>query len=139
MNISASALSATRLRMDVIAENIANMNTTRTESGEPFRRRFVVFQEKTGRDSFAHFFNRAQTAAKGGVRVISIEEDSRDFRYEFNPSHPDADENGYVRMPNIEVVQEMVDMMSAFRAYEANITAFNTMKDMAVRTLEIGR
>jgi flagellar basal-body rod protein FlgC len=150
MNISGSALSATRMRMDVIAENMANINTTRTETGEPFRRRFVVFQEMSGNSTFAahdrragtpfsQFFNRAQAPVNGGVRVLSIEQDTRDFLLDFNPSHPDADEDGYVRLPNIDVVQEMVDMMSAFRAYEANITALNTFKDMATRTLEIGR
>ena len=142
MNISASALSATRLRMDVIAENIANMNTTRTQTGEPYRRRYVVFQEmpneRTPR-SFSNFFDNAQRNPQGGVRVVSIGTDMSEFKVDFNPEHPDADENGYVRMPNVELVQEMTDMMSAFRAYEANITALNTMKDMATRTLEIGR
>jgi len=138
MNISASALSATRLRMDIIAENVANSNTTRTENGEPFRRKYVVFQERTGDNTFASFFNRAQNAP-GGVRVLRIGTDMSEFRFDFNPSHPDADENGYVRMPNVEIVQEMTDMMSAFRAYEANITAINTFKDMAVKSLEIGR
>ena len=138
MNISASALTATRLRMDVITENMANMNTTRTENGEPYRRKYVVFQERTGDREFASFFNRAKTSP-GGVRVLEIGTDMRDFKYDFNPGHPDADENGFVRMPNVEVVQEMVDMMSAFRAYEANITALNTFKDMAIRTLEIGK
>ena len=142
MNISASALTATRVRMDVIAENMANMNTTRTETGEPYRRRFVVFQEiQNDRDprSFRSAFDRARNNSQGGVRVAAIGTDMSEFKLDFNPGHPDADENGYVRMPNVEVVQEMLDMMSAFRAYEANITALNTMKDMAVRTLEIGR
>ena len=142
MNISASALSATRLRMDVIAENIANMNTTRTQTGEPYRRRYVVFQEmpneRTPR-SFSNFFDRSLQNAQGGVRVVEIGTDMREFKVDYNPGHPDADENGYVRMPNVEVVQEMVDMMAAFRAYEANITALNAMKDMVTRTLEIGR
>jgi len=138
MSISASALTATRLRMDVVAENIANINTTRTENGEPYRRKYVVFQERTGDREFAAFFNRARTAA-GGVRVLEIGTDMREFKYDYNPGHPDADENGFVRMPNVEVVQEMVDMMSAFRAYEANITALNSFKDMAMRTLEIGK
>ena len=138
MSISASALTATRLRMDVIAENIANINTTRTEHGEPYRRKYVVFQERTGDREFAAFFNRARTTA-GGVRVLEIGTDMREFKYDYNPGHPDADENGFVRMPNVEVVQEMVDMMSAFRAYEANITALNSFKDMAMRTLEIGK
>ncbi|MCL2248426.1 MAG: flagellar basal body rod protein FlgC [Oscillospiraceae bacterium] len=138
MNISASALTATRLRMDVIAENIANSSTTRTETGEPYRRRFVVFQERATDREFASFFNRARQAP-GGVRVVHIGTDMSDFTYDFNPTHPDADENGMVAMPNVEVVQEMVDMMSAFRAYEANINALNIFKDMATRTLEIGR
>jgi len=157
MNVSASALTATRLRMDVITENIANSNTTRTESGEPYRRKYVVFQEKTAKSSFAKFLDEAydsrfssffnKTEIKnnesgnthGGVRVTEIGTDMSEFKYDYNPSHPDADENGYVRMPNVEVVQEMVDMMSAYRAYEANITALNTFKDMAMKTMEIGR
>ena len=156
MSISASALTATRLRMDVIAENIANINTTRTANGEPYRRKYVVYQEKTNDKGFAAFFDRARETpdnigwrypsllsrahnAPGGVRVLEIGEDMREFKLDYNPSHPDADENGYVRMPNVEVVQEMVDMMSAYRAYEANITALNVFKDMAVKTLELGR
>ena len=138
MSISASALTATRLRMDVIAENMASSNTTRTENGEPYRRKYVVFQEKTNDRDFAAFFNRTRTAA-GGVRVLRIGTDMSEFKYDYNPTHPDADENGYVRYPNVEVVQEMVDMMSAYRAYEANVTAINTFKDMAVKTLEIGK
>ena len=138
MSISASALTATRLRMDVIAENIASSNTTRTETGDPYRRRYVVFQERTGGSSFSSFFNKAN-AAVGGVRVSSIGTDMSEFKLDYNPSHPDADEEGYVRMPNVEVVQEMVDMMSAYRAYEANITAINTFKDMALKTLELGK
>ncbi|MCL2226441.1 MAG: flagellar basal body rod protein FlgC [Oscillospiraceae bacterium] len=140
MSISASALTATRMRMDIIAENMANMNTTRTETGEPYRRRYVVFQERRGGDrTFHSFFNRSLRESGGGVRVAYVGTDMSEFRVDFNPAHPDADENGYVRMPNIEVVQEMTDMMAAFRAYEANITALNTMQDMAMRTLEIGR
>ena len=138
MNISASALTATRLRMDIISENIASMNTTRTENGEPYRRKYVVYQERVDDRAFAAFFNRARRAP-GGVRVLGIGTDMSEFKYDYNPTHPDADENGYVRMPNVEVVQEMVDMMSAYRAYEANITALNAFKDMAVKTLEIGR
>ena len=138
MSISASALTATRLRMDVIAENMAGMNTTRAENGEPYRRKYVVFQEKTSDRGFETFFNKARSAP-GGVRVIGIGKDMSEFKYDYNPGHPDADENGYVRLPNVEVVQEMVDMMSAFRAYEANITALNAFKDMAVKTLDIGK
>ena len=138
MNISASALTATRLRMDVIAENIAGSNTTRTENGEPYRRKYVVYQEKTKDTDFASFFNSARSTG-AGVRVLEIGTDMSEFKYDYNPSHPDADEYGYVRYPNVEVVQEMVDMMSAYRAYEANITALNAFKDMAVKTLELGR
>ena len=138
MSISASALTATRLRMDVITENVANISTTRGLDGEPYRRKFVVFQERANDRNFASFFNRARQAP-GGVRVVHIGRDMSEFKLDFNPSHPDADEDGYVRMPNVEVVQEMVDMMSAFRAYEANITALNVFKDMASKTLEIGR
>ena len=138
MSISASALTATRLRMDVITENMANSNTTRTENGEPYRRKYVVFQEKINDDEFAEFFNKSKTTS-GGVRVVEIGTDMSEFKYDYNPSHPDADENGYVRYPNVEVVQEMVDMMSAYRAYEANITALNSLKDMAVKTLDIGK
>jgi len=138
MNISATALTATRLRMDVIAENIAGSNTTRGPNGEPYRRKYVVFQERENDRNFASFFNRARKAP-GGVRVLRIGEDMSEFKYDYNPSHPDADENGYVRLPNVEVVQEMTDMMAAFRAYEANITALNAFKDMAVKTLEIGK
>jgi len=124
--------------MDTIAENMANSSTTRTANGEPYRRKYVVFQEKTNDREFASFFNRARKAP-GGVRVIHIGEDQSEFKYDYNPTHPDADEDGYVRLPNVEVVQEMVDMMSAYRAYEANITALNAFKDMVVKTLEIGK
>ena len=150
MSISASALTATRLRMDVIAENMANSNTTRTASGDPYRRKYVVFQERIDygkecgpffnrhNDDFKTFLNRAKGLGDG-VRVLEIGTDMSEFKYDYNPTHPDADENGYVRYPNVETVQEMVDMMSAYRAYEANITALNTFKDMAVKTLELGR
>ena len=138
MSISGSALTAGRLRMDVIAENIANIDTTRTENGDPYRRRFVVYQERSNDRDFASFFNRARKAP-GGVRVVHIGNDMSEFKLDYNPTHPDADENGFVRMPNVDVVQEMTDMMAAFRAYEANVTALNVFKDMATKTLEIGR
>ena len=138
MGISASALTATRLRMDVVAENMANINTTRGADGEPYRRKYVVYQERSHDREFATFFNKARKSP-GGVRVLEIGKDMSEFKYDYNPGHPDADENGYVRLPNVEVVQEMVDMMSAYRAYEANITALNAFKDMALKTLEIGK
>ena len=146
--------------MDVIAENMANSNTTRGPDGEPYRRKYVVYQERAEgykgwtwgafrrndtiesymdrHDRFASLLHRAQTAGEG-VRVLEIGTDMSEWKYDYNPSHPDADENGYVRLPNVEVVQEMTDMMAAYRAYEANITALNTFKDMAMKTLEIGK
>ena len=146
INISASALTATRLRLDIIAENMANMSTTRTETGDPYRRKFVVFQERTNNSagSFARIFDRSLSGdntlrAGAGVRVIAIGHDPSEFKLDYNPAHPDADEEGFVRMPNIDLVQEMTDMMAAYRAYEANITALNVFKDMAVKTLEIGK
>lgn len=150
MNISASALTATRLRMDIVSENIANSSVTRTADGGPYRRKYVVYQSIEGeRDRFrsalsgsARAFGRLggkADAAVGGVRVVEIGEDQSEFKLQYDPSHPDAEEDGYVRMPNVDVVQEMVDMMSAYRAYEANVTALNSFKDMAVKTLELGK
>ena len=157
MGISASALTATRLRMDVIAENIASSRTTRAGGEEPYRRRYLVYQERPSVHSrtrsgfspdfstsfstpFSNYYNHTRKlSAGGGVRVIRIGEDQSEFKYDYDPTHPDADEEGYVRYPNVEVVQEMVDMMSAYRTYEANVTALNTLKDMAVKTLELGK
>ncbi|MDR0951704.1 MAG: flagellar basal body rod protein FlgC [Oscillospiraceae bacterium] len=151
LSISASGLTASRLRMDVIAENIANSETTRTPDGETYRRKYVVLQEKRsgvklsggyggldGGRSFASYLSRASTAGSGGVRVVEVGEDPSELKLDYDPTHPDADEDGYVRYPNIDIVQEMTDMMAAYRSYEANITALNTFKDMAVKTLEIG-
>jgi len=141
MDISASALTATRVRMDTVAENIANINTTRTASGGAYRRKYVVYEEIEAdkRVRFSTYFNRTRASAAGGVRVAYIGEDQSAFKLDYDPTHPDANEDGYVEKPNVEVVQEMVDMMSAYRAYEANITALNTFKDMALKTLELGR
>ena len=159
LHISASALTAERMRMDVIAQNMASSNTTRGANGEPYRRRYVVFQERRIDDSGSRFSNFLQerignrnrayqfsqvTPNRGqtryaGVRVAYIGEDQSEWKYDYMPNHPDEDEEGYVRMPNVEVVQEMVDMMAAYRAYEANITALNVFKDMASKTLEIGQ
>ncbi|HWR21895.1 MAG TPA: flagellar basal body rod protein FlgC [Feifaniaceae bacterium] len=144
LDISGSALTAQRLRMDVISQNIANANTTRAENGEAYRRRAVVFSERPGTARFSAFLNRAQEeqrdqVAGRGVVVSSIETDMSDFKIEYDPSHPDADEDGYVRYPNVNEVTEMVDMMAATRAYEASITALNATKNMALKALEIGR
>lgn len=139
MDISGSALTAQRLRMDVVAENVANINTTRAANGEPYRRRYVIFQQKDGA-SFSDTLNRSLAGSAGsGVRVTDIAEDPSEFKLDYNPTHPDADEFGYVRMPNVELAREMADMMSATRSYEANITVLNSTKSMAMNALEIGK
>lgn len=139
LDISGSALTAQRLRMDVVAENVANISTTRTANGEPYRRRYVIFQQKDGA-SFSDALNRSLSGGAGsGVRVTEIAEDPSEFKLDYNPTHPDADEFGYVRMPNVELAREMADMMSATRSYEANITVLNSTKSMAMNALEIGK
>jgi len=128
--------------MDVISQNIANVNTTRTEDGTPYRRKMVVFQEKEADIPFSQYLSeesRRRYLTGGGVRVTAIVEDQTPFKEVYDPSHPDADENGIVRMPNVDIVTEMVNMISATRAYEANITALNASKSMASKALEIGR
>ena len=142
-DISASGMTAERQRLDIASENIANSKTTRTASGEgPYRRKMVVLQEvPSTTTSFRSRFNSLlnRTAYKGGVRVTEIVEDQRDLQPVYNPDHPDANEEGYVMMPNVDLVKETVDGMSATRAYEANITAFNAMKLMAQKALDIGK
>jgi flagellar basal-body rod protein FlgC len=143
MQASASALTATRLQMDLIANNLANINTTRTADGGPYRRRFAVQAERQA--PFADVLDQALGAsstpapAGAGVRVVSIQEDQADFKLKYDPTHPDADASGMVRLPNVDLLQEMTDMMMATRIYEANVTAFNAGKAMAQRALEIGR
>lgn len=139
LDISGSALSAQRLRMDVVAENVANINTTRTATGEPYRRRYVIFQQKDGASFSQQLNNSLAGSAGSGVRVTEIADDQSAFKLDYNPTHPDADEFGYVRMPNVELAREMVDMMSATRSYEANITVLNGTKTMAMNALEIGK
>lgn len=139
---SASALTAQRLRMDTISENIANANTTRTDEGTPYRRKTVIFQAANSNTPFSSYLSKAsqeKLSASGGVRVSAIAEDPTPFKSVYDPGHPDADENGIVQMPNVEIVTEMVNMISATRAYEANVTAINTTKSMASKALEIGK
>lgn len=140
-DISASGMTAQRQRLDIAAENISNINTTRTASGGPYRRKMVVLQENPVSSFRSELQSRlsGKTSQKGGVKVAEIVEDQRDLQPVYNPEHPDADENGYVMMPNVDLVKETVDGMSATRAYEANITAFNAMKLMAQKALEIGK
>jgi flagellar basal-body rod protein FlgC len=140
MNVSASGLTAQRLRMDIISQNIANINTTRTENGEPYRRKTVLFEERKEQVPFSTVLkNSIEQHNSSGVRVSAIVEDNSDFQTVYDPEHPDADENGYVRMPNVNIIEEMVNMISANRSYEANVTAINTNKSMALKALEIGR
>lgn len=137
MDISASGLTAQRLRMDVISENIANIDTTRTQNGTPYQRKYVVLQEQPG--NFSDLMNGLSKDESGrGVKVTEIGADTARGELVYDPTHPDADADGYVQMPNVDITQEMVDMISAYRSYEANVTAFNAYKDMAVKTLEIG-
>lgn len=139
LDISGSALTAQRLRMDVISQNIANANTTRTADGQPYRRRVTVFSEQQGGNTFSSYLDRARSAAGQGVAVSSITEDMSDFRKEYDPTNPEAGADGYVTYPNVNETTELVDMMSATRSYEANITALNATKNMALKALEIGR
>ena len=140
INISASGLTAEKLRMDVISRNIANLNTTRTANGTPYRRQVVVFQEGDKQMPFSEYLSDASRNLIGaGVKVSGITEDKTPFKSVYDPGHPDADEKGYVKMPNIDVMTEMVNMISASRAYEANVTAINSAKSMALKALEIGR
>jgi len=140
INISASGLTAERLRMDIISQNIANANTTRTSDGLPYRRKMVVFQESQSIEPFSSFLSRAKSDfKKSGVKVSSIVEDRSEFKLVYNPGHPDADENGYVRMPNVDIMVEMVNMISATRAYEANVTSINSTKSMILKALDIGK
>jgi flagellar basal-body rod protein FlgC len=147
INTSASGLTAERLRMDVIADNIANVNTTETENGTPYRRKTVVFQERMTTD-FRVPMDISKELGKSseegfktgnGVRVKSIEEDQSPLKYIYDPGHPNANNEGYVAMPNVNIVLEMTDMITATRAYEANVTVINSAKGMATAALGIGK
>lgn len=131
LSISATGLSAQRFRIEVISTNIANSETTRTDRGEPYRRKVPVFQELVR--------NIGGRRENGGVLVKRIYEDRSEFRIVYDPTHPDADERGYVRLPNVNIIREMVDMINAQRAYEANAMAINTTKAMVTSALQIGR
>jgi flagellar basal-body rod protein FlgC len=133
-------MTAQRFRTDVIAENIANINTTKTESGEPYRRKVVTFSEKSV-TPFSQYYSTSRNALVGnGVKVSSVTEDyETDFVEAYDPSNPDADENGYVYYPNVNTVTEMTNLIDATRAYEANATAFDATKSMAETGLNIGK
>ncbi len=139
MNISATGLTAERLRMDTIAKNIANANTTRTANGSPYRRQVVVFKTKDSNNPFSNVLRNAGVKQNdsNGVEVVGIKNDSSPLKKVYDPGHPDADQDGYVMMPNVDIVTEMANMISASRGYEANITALNATKSMALKALEI--
>ena len=140
-NINSSGLTAQRYRMDIISQNIANANTTRTADGTPYRRKVVTFAEKNSHTPFSRVLNSARDTYSGdGVKVDGVFEDTQtDMTMVYDPSHPDADENGYVMYPNVNIITEMTNMIDASRAYEANSTAFNATKAMAMKGLEIGK
>jgi flagellar basal-body rod protein FlgC len=137
LDISASGLSAQRIRMNLISSNLANVNTTRMENGEPYKRKDAVFEAVQERD-FEDVLNERLDAAVSGVKVAGIIEDEKPFIEKYDPGHPDADENGYVRLPNVNIVEEMVNMISASRSFEANATAVSATKDMAGAAIKIG-
>lgn len=147
LNTTTSALTAQRLRMDVVSSNMANVDTTRAKQvdgeWEPYRRKTVTLQSKGS--SFSSMYHKArgqsaQTTSGSGVRVARIQEDRETpLKPMYDPSHPDANEEGYVFMPNVDPLQEMVTLMSATRTYEANVTALNAQKSMLMKALEIGK
>lgn len=155
INIIGSGITAQHLRMDVISENITNINTTRTEDGEggPYRRKCVVFQAESGRNSFRDALARAAEAVSdgqvrlvsnrghnrtAGVRVAEIIEDDSDFKLKYDPTDPDCNEEGYVELPNVDLVKEVTDAMAASQAYNADVTAFNILKNVISAGLQIG-
>ena len=134
--ISGSALSAEKLRVDTVSSNLANMETTRTLDGGPYRRKTVVFSERL---ALARRGEMPPVFRKNGVNVAAVVEDPNPPRLEFDPEHPDANDDGYVAYPNIDLAKEMTDLITASRSYEANTTAINTAKSLYLKALEIGR
>lgn len=130
-DIASSGMYAQRIRMNVIASNLANANTTRTPEGGPYRRKDVVFIPENN-----IYYNMGLPV---GVKVGAIVDSKKPFRMVYDPDHPDADSNGYVKYPNVDVVEEMVNMMSAVRSYEANVTVFNGAKDMVLKAIDVLR
>lgn len=140
-NINASGMTAQRYRMDVISENVANANTTRTADGTPYRRKVVAFEEKGGQTAFSRVLGEAAYShgySGQGVKVSALYQDyETEMKKVYDPSHPDADEDGYVTYPNVNIMTEMTNMIDASRAYEANATAFNASKNIALKGLEL--
>jgi len=147
LNISASGMTAQRTRMDIIAQNVANVNTTRDENGNPYRRQTVVFEERSiNNRNFESYLTAQKTGLSynpqigSGVKISSIVEDHvASMKKVYEPGNPDADEDGYVTYPNVNTVTEMTNLIDASRSYEANVTAFNATKNMALKGLELGK
>lgn len=148
IDVIGSGFTAQQQRLDIISENIVNMNTTRTENGDgPYRRKVVVFQADSGTGRFRDVLARTRNgrggrwAAEtvGGVRVAEINEDPSDFKLKYDPNDPDANEDGYVELPNVDLVKEITDGMAASQAWSANVTAFNLLKSVISKGLEIGK
>jgi flagellar basal-body rod protein FlgC len=138
LDISSSAMSAERTRMNLISSNLANANSTRSVEGGPYKRKDAVFTATTQPGTFSKALNQASRGL-ARVDVTGIVEDSSSPRLQYDPTHPDADIKGYVALPNVNVIEEMADMISATRTYEANVTAAQAAKSMAMKTLELGR
>ena len=139
MDVSTTGMTAQQLRMDTISENIANVNTTRGADGRPYRRKTVVFNEKSY-PTFSESLSMANKHNIGkGVKVTRIVEDPSEGRLVYDPAHPDANEDGYVTLPNVNTVTEMTNMIDATRAFEANVTVMNSTKGMAMKALDIGQ
>jgi len=140
-DINATGLTAERYRMDIISENVANANTTRTKDGGPYVRKVVAFEQRGDQTPFSHVLNKARDQFTGkGVRVAAVGEDHvTEMNMVYDPSHPDADENGYVTYPNVNIVTEMTNLIDASRAYEANATAFGASKSIAMKGLELSQ
>ena len=148
MNIVDSGMTAQQARLDVISENITNINTTRTESGGAYRRKITIMQSESGKNGFREAMSRAARKGHaisnrgfeqaGGVKIVEIAEDQTEMPFIYDPTHPDANEEGYVEMPNITLVKEVTDAMAASQAFSANVTAFNALKQVVQRGLDIG-
>lgn len=139
LHISATGLTSQRLRMNVVSSNLANSNTTRTPGGGPYKRKDVVFTSQPVQGSFQDMMRSQLSGKLSGVKVVEIINDPSPPVIKYDPQHPDADEEGYVSMPNINMIEEMVNMMSATRSYEANVTAVKATKRMVQKALEIGK
>jgi flagellar basal-body rod protein FlgC len=139
MRVSSSGMSAQRLRMNTIASNIANVNTTKTPEGGPYRRKEVVFEAMPQQRHFGEILAGKIDADLDRVQVVDIRPDRKGPLLKYEPNNPDANEDGYVAYPDINIMQEMVDMLQASRGYEANVSAMNTTKNMALTAIDIGR